>query len=75
MAGITLETAQARLDIWLAAEEAVAVRGQSYAIAGRSLNRADLSDIRKSIDYWQGKVTQLSANISGRGRVRYAVPE
>lgn len=77
MAGMTLETAQARLDMWLAAEEAVATRGQNYSIGGRSLSRADLGDIRSSIDYWQKKVDQLAASAvnGGRGRVRYAVPE
>lgn len=74
MAGITLEQAQAKLDMWLEAEEAVAVRGQSYTIAGRSLTRAHIAEIRKSIDWWQGKVNVLTA-AAGRGRVRYAVPE
>ena len=75
MAGITLEQAEAKLAMWLEAEEAVATRGQAYEIGDRKLDRADLGDIRKSIDYWQGKVTSLTGAVSGRGGLRYAVPE
>jgi hypothetical protein len=68
MAGITLATAQARLDAWLAADEAVA-RNQSYSVAGRSLTRANASEIRENISYWEQKVAALSR---GGIRVRYA---
>ncbi len=77
MAGITLEVAQARLELWLAAEEAVAVAGQSYSIdtggTRRTLTRADLPEIRKSIDYWQKQVSRLSRGVPGPS-VRYVVP-
>lgn len=75
MAGVDLATAQTRLEMWLAAEEAVATRGQNYSIAGRSLGRADLSEIRKSIDYWQGRVDTLTRSTSGRRGPRYVVNE
>lgn len=74
MSGITLPQAQAQLDLWLAASEAVAKK-QSYSIAGRSLTLADAADIQKSIQYWDTKVQKLSASASGRGRVRYGVSE
>ena len=51
MAGITLETAQKQLDLWIAAEEKV-THGQSYQIGNRSLTYADLTQIGKRIDYW-----------------------
>lgn len=59
MAGITLEQAQAKLERWLAADDAVA-SGQSYSIDGRSLSRADAAEIRANIDYWEAKVNRLS---------------
>lgn len=67
MAGITLPQAQAKLDAYMAAETAV-LGGQEYEIAGRRLKRADLTSIRQGIDYWQGKVDDLTAKSSGRGR-------
>lgn len=77
MAGITLEKAQEMLTLWLAAEEAVAVTGQSYTIntgaGSRTLTRANLSEIRTSINYWQQKVSRLEAGRSGP-RVRYIAP-
>ena len=64
MAGITLAQAEAKLALWLAAEEKVAT-GQSYSIAGRSLTRANLGEIRETIDYWDSKVQRLT-----RGGIR-----
>ena len=72
MAGITLAQAESNLEKWIAASEAVA-NNQSYSIAGRSLTRADASDIQKMIDYWQGWVTKLSAATGSGRRIRYAV--
>lgn len=73
MAAITLAQAEAHLDAWLTADEAVAT-GQSYQIGGRSLTRANAAEIRNNIDYWSAKVDRLSRG--GRGsRVRYGVPE
>ena len=74
MPAITLEQAEAKLTLWMAAEEKVAA-GQSYAIdvdgSRRELRRADLAEIRKTIDYWNNKVTALQRSASGRSRVRY----
>ena len=72
MSGITLTTAEARLADWLAADEAVS-KSQSYSINGRSLTRADASEIRQQIDYWQGHVTRLSRKARGRSRVSNVV--
>ena len=75
MAGITLETAKRHLDEWLEAEMAV-TNAQSYSIGSRSMTKADLAEIRKSIEYWQNKVTQIE-NIKksgGRNRVKRFVP-
>ena len=67
MAGITLETAQARLDAYLAAELAV-LGGQAYEIAGRMLRRADLAEIRAGIEVWDQRVKTLTAQAAGRRR-------
>lgn len=75
MAGITLEIAQKHLTQWLEAEEAVAVN-QSYTIGGKSFTRANLSEIRKEIEYWQGKVNAMEAvkKAGGRNRLYRIVP-
>lgn len=74
MAGITLATAQAQLDLWLGASTAAA-GAQSYAIdvSGdrRELTRVSAAEIRKNIDYWNGLVIQLSRRTAGRSRSRY----
>lgn len=75
MAGITLETAQKHLDAWLEAELTVTT-GQSYTIGSRVLTRANLTEIRNAIDYWNKKVIALDnvEKAGGRNRVRRVVP-
>lgn len=70
MAGITLDQAQAKLDLWMAADDAVA-SGQSYSISGRSLTRANSSEIRNNIEYWERRLMRLSNGGNGGVRVRY----
>lgn len=60
MPAITLEQAQAKLTLWMAADDAVAT-GQSYKIGDRSLTRADAAHIRGQIEYWERRVEQLEA--------------
>ena len=73
MSAIPLTTAQQRLTEYLDAESKV-LQGQSYAIAGRSLTRANLSEIREGIEFWSNKVATLQAAGSGRSRARTMVP-
>lgn len=75
MAGITLETAKRHLDAWLEAEIAV-TNAQSYTIGSRVMTKADLEEIRKTIDYWNNKVAQLEtvAKYGSRNRAKRAVP-
>ena len=75
MAGVTLEIAKKHLDAWLTAELEVTTY-QSYTIGSRSLTKANLSEIRKQIQFWENEVARLE-NISkrgGRNRVFRAVP-
>lgn len=75
MAGITLKIAQKHLNAWLEAELAVTTN-QSYTIGSRSLTRADLSDIREQIAFWEGKVAALEnlEKRGGRNRIIRVVP-
>jgi hypothetical protein len=72
--GITLEIAITHRDAWLAAELALAT-AQEYTISNgatvRKLVRADLAEVRKQVEYWEGKVRNLTP---GSRRVRYGVP-
>lgn len=74
MAGITLEVAQTMLDLWLAAETALA-SSQSYSITvegnTRQLTRADLADVSKQVEIWNSRVISLSNRASGKSRIRY----
>lgn len=75
MSGITLTIAKKHLESWLEAELSV-INGQSYAIGSRNLTRANLSEIRNTIEYWQNKVTTLenAEKRKGRNRVVRIVP-
>lgn len=75
MAVFSKELCNKRLNIWLAAEEAVAT-GQSYQIGTRMLTRADLKDIRKEMEYWAGKLAEAEAEekVGGRNRLYRFVP-
>lgn len=73
--GITLEIAKKHLEAWLMAELEVTTH-QSYTIGSRSLTKANLSEIRKQVEFWQNQVARLE-NIEkrgGRNRVYRAVP-
>ena len=73
--GISLEIEKKHLDAWLTAELEVTTH-QSYTIGSRSLTKANLSEIRKQIEYWSDQVARLE-NIEkrgGRNRVYRAVP-
>lgn len=70
-----LDIAKKHLDAWLTAELEVTTH-QSYTIGSRSLTKANLSEIRKEIDYWKNEVARLE-NIEkrgGRNRVFRAIP-
>lgn len=73
MATWTKEFARERLNMWLAAEEAVAA-GQEYRIGTRSLRRVDIQDIRNQIAFWQRQLEQLESGRKGGARVKRFVP-
>lgn len=61
--------AKVHLDAWETAELEVTTH-QSYSIGSRSLTKANLSEIRKQIMFWQNQVTQLENMAKRRGRNR-----
>lgn len=71
----TLEIAQKHLDAWLEAELAV-TNGQSYAIGSKSLDRANLYQIREQVKYWSNELAKGKniLNRKGRNRVMRVVP-
>lgn len=73
MAGITLAQAETQLAAYLDAETKV-LSGQSYQFQGRTLTRANLSEIRAGVASWDKRVKELSAKASGRGRSVTASP-
>lgn len=72
MPGITLEQAQTQLDLWVAADSAVAT-GQSYSIGTRTLTRANAAEITDKIKFWDSKVQALSRGNGGL-RMRGVTP-
>lgn len=63
------EFCRRKLELWLEAEEAVAT-GQSYQIDDRRLTRADLYDVRKEVEFWEGKLAAAEAEEQHGGRNR-----
>ena len=72
MAGITLADAEAKLTTWMTALDKIA-EGQEYTIGSRNLKRANLKEVQEQVEYWDGKVKQLSRGSSGI-RVRGGTP-
>lgn len=68
----TLQEAKDMLATWIEAEKAVAT-GQSYKIGARSVQRADISQIRKQIQFWRNEIAKLESNRKG-ARVMRAIP-
>lgn len=69
MAGITLAVAEAKLQLWLDADGAVA-KNQEFWVEGRRVTRADARAITRNITFWQNWVTKLSPR---RSRVSYVL--
>lgn len=65
MASVTLETARAKLQTWLNAEDEVA-SAQSVTNGDQSLYRAKLESIQESIRYWRNEVDRLEKQAAGQ---------
>lgn len=64
MAGITLAQAEAKLALWLTADDKVS-KGQHYIIDGQQVTRAHAAEITRKIEFWDRQVKRLS-----RGGIR-----
>lgn len=77
MSAITLDQAQAKLSLWMAADDALTM-GQNYTIdqgnVKRVLTRADASEIRNNINYWRREVERLMANSTSAPVARFILP-
>lgn len=63
---------EARLAMYIAAEQAIVKGGQSYSIGNRSLDRGDLKEIRKAIIQLNNELNML--NNGYRIRMQRVVP-
>lgn len=61
---ISLATALAHRDAWIAADLALAT-AKSYTIGNRQLTRADAQEVRNNIAYWQRVVESIEATNAG----------
>ena len=59
---------QTSLDLWYSARDAIAT-GQSYAINGRTLSRASLDSVNKTIDRLERELAQAGAADAGASGV------
>jgi hypothetical protein len=68
MAGTSLEIAQSRLDLYLAAEAAILGGAQEYTIGDRRVKKGDLAEIRLEIRSLQLEVSRLQSASNGGSR-------
>lgn len=63
---------EAKLAIWEAAEESVAIKGQSYMYDDgdlkRQLTQANITEIRNMISFYEKKITRLNRIIDGTNK-------
>lgn len=69
MALFDKETCKKKLQVWMAAEEAIAT-GQKYQIGTRMLTRADLKAVREEMEYWATNLAEAEAEEKNGGRNR-----
>ena len=64
----TITTVTARLELYYEAERQILSGAQSYAIGNRNLTRANLAEIRKTIDELEDELEELSGKSRGIAR-------
>ena len=65
---LTLATATAHLEAWIAADLAV-TKGQSYTLGDRTLTRVHSAEIRSQIAYWSKMEATLTRVANGQHSV------
>lgn len=69
-----LETAQSRLDAYLARELAILSAGQEGSVGGRRRRDAELSEVRAAIKDLQTEIADLGGSSDGSSRLITVVP-
>jgi hypothetical protein len=69
-----LEQAQARLDLYLQAEASILAGGQEGRINDRLWKKADLAEIRSTIQKLQAEIDGYRNQASGQSRLYTGVP-
>jgi hypothetical protein len=69
--GLPASILQTQLDAFLAAHLAIATTGQSYSMEGRSLTRANLPEIQKSIENLNAALQLAQGKTSTRVIARF----
>ena len=67
-----IEKKKARLELYYTAEEQILGGAQSYTLGSRSLTRANLSEIKQTIDTLEDEIAELEGLEAGK-RPRKAV--
>lgn len=73
MSSWTLPEAKGYLQVWVNASLAVAT-GQSYTIGRRALTRANLSEIKKMIDFWRSEIARLESGRPAGMKILRPIP-
>jgi hypothetical protein len=69
-----LETAQSRLEAYLARETALLSAGQEYTVGTRRRRDVELAEVRAAIKDLQAEVASLGESASGQSRLHIGVP-
>lgn len=65
-----LEEYKRRLQLYYEAEEAILGGAQSYSIGSRNLTRANLTEVRRTIDELINKIAIEEARAKGKGKMK-----
>lgn len=65
-----VEEYKRRLQLYYEAEEAILGGAQSYSIGSRNLTRANLAEVRKTIDELINKIAIEEARAKGKGKMK-----
>ena len=71
MSYFSVEMCAKKLEMWLGAEEAIAL-AQEYEVEGRKIRKADLSEVQKMIELWEKRL--IKAKLGGASTFSSGVP-
>lgn len=65
-----LDEYKKRLEMYYQAEEAILSGAQSYSMGSRNLTRANLAEVRSTIEYLIKQIAVEEARAAGKGKMR-----